>query len=68
MSEERKVTYVVYEGDEVLCVGTDEECARALGVRPETVSFYASPAHKRRVRQREGVTNGTYRVAERCEL
>ena len=55
--------YVVYRGDEVACVGSRDECARALGVKPKTVCFYASPAWKRRTAGRKRPT-----IAERvCE-
>lgn len=58
-------TYVVYKGDDVLCVGSARECAEALGVKVETVCFYASPAWKRRMERLESGTKGGFKVAER---
>lgn len=40
--------YVVYKGDEVIAIGTAEECAEVMGVKPETVRFYASGAYHKR--------------------
>ena len=51
-------TYVVYRGDEVVAHGTAEECAEAMGVRPETVRWLSTPAARRR---------GLLTVAERVE-
>lgn len=43
-----KKQYAVYKGDDLLVIGTAEEIAEKLGIKKETVYFYASPAHKRR--------------------
>lgn len=43
--------YVLYRGDEVLGVGTAEELGREFGLKPETIRFYASNAHKSRNKQ-----------------
>lgn len=32
--------YAVYKGDDLLCIGTVDECAQELKVKPETVLFY----------------------------
>lgn len=40
--------YAVYRGDEFVCLGTYKECAAHLGISPETVRFYGSPAHLKR--------------------
>lgn len=40
--------YVIYKGEEVVAVGTLEEVAEALGVKTDTIYFYASPCHWRR--------------------
>ena len=42
--------YVVYEGDEVVAVGTKHECAEILGVKPDTVVHYTRPSAARRSR------------------
>lgn len=44
--------YVIYEGDEVVAVGTKNECAELLGVKPETIGFYATPSGRRRSKDR----------------
>jgi hypothetical protein len=40
--------YVIYKGEEVVAIGTRLEVAERLGVKPETINFYASPCHWRR--------------------
>lgn len=40
--------YAVYKGDELLVIGTREECAAFLDVKPETIRHYASPAGQKR--------------------
>lgn len=42
------IVYVLYRDDDVLGVGTAEELARLMGVRPETIRFYASNCSKQR--------------------
>lgn len=42
------IAYVLYRGDEVLGVGTAEELAERVGVRPETIMNYASEAHRKK--------------------
>lgn len=44
-----EVEYAVYQGDELLALGTDEQCAKLLDILPNSVRFLASEAHKRRV-------------------
>ena len=39
----------LYEGDELVMVGTARELAEARGVKEATIRFYASPAYRRRV-------------------
>ena len=41
--------YAVYRGDEFLCMGYKEECAEYLGVEKNTISFWTTPSHKKRV-------------------
>ncbi len=43
-----KKQYAVYKGDDLLAIGTAEEIAEKLGIKKETVYFYASPTHKKR--------------------
>ena len=39
-------------GDEFLDIGTVEELAKKYNVRKETITFWASPANKRRVKNK----------------
>lgn len=43
-------TYVVYKGDEIVAIGSKQEAAEQLGVKPSTVEWYAAPAARRRGR------------------
>lgn len=43
-----KKQYAVYRGDDLLAIGTAEEIAEKLGIKKETVYFYASPSYKKR--------------------
>ena len=47
--------YVVYDGEWPQVVGTPEECAAFMGVRPSTVEFWASPTNMRRQEERGGI-------------
>lgn len=58
-------TYAIYKGEEIICTGSAKECAEALGVKVETIYFYASPAWKRRVERIESRAKGGFKVAER---
>lgn len=42
--------YVLYRDEEVVGVGTAEELSERFGIKPETIRFYASHAHKSRNR------------------
>ena len=44
----KKKYYAIYRGDEFLCMGYKEECAAYLGVQKNTISYWTSPAHRRR--------------------
>lgn len=50
--------YALWRGDECLGIGTAGELAEKMGVKAETIRWYASPANKRR-------DNGRHIVAER---
>lgn len=43
----------VYKGDDLLCMGTIRECAKKLGVRPDTITFYMTPTYRKRVARRK---------------
>ncbi len=38
----------IYKGDKFITVGTADECATVLKVKPQTVKFYASPTYQNR--------------------
>lgn len=44
-----KAEYAVYKGDNLLALGTDEQCSKLLDILPQSVRFMASEAYKRRV-------------------
>jgi hypothetical protein len=43
------IEYAVYKGEEILVIGTAKECAEKLQVKIQTIRFYASPVHLKRV-------------------
>ncbi len=49
--------YAIYKGDTFLFVGTREECAKYLGVNKKTISFYSTPAYRKRIEQRKKADN-----------
>lgn len=48
MASPKLATYAIYRGDELLDVGTRTELAERRGVKPDTISYYATPAYLRR--------------------
>ncbi|OQR57868.1 hypothetical protein [Bacillus sp. CDB3] len=49
--------YVVYKGESLLCIGTIQECADYMGVLPETVRYYTTPAYQRKLAKRKRARN-----------
>lgn len=49
--------YAVYKGEELLAIGTAEECARSLGVQERTILFYTYPTYQRRLKKRKASDN-----------
>jgi hypothetical protein len=45
--------YAVYKGDELLVLGSLQECAKALDVKEKTIQFYATKTHKNRTKGKE---------------
>ena len=43
----------VYKGDEMLVMGTVQECAETLGVVPDTVRYYTYPSYQERIKERQ---------------
>lgn len=41
--------YALYKGDEIIGIGTAKELAEKLGIKPETIRWYATPSQKKRV-------------------
>lgn len=39
--------YAVYKGEKILATGTAWECAKDLGIKPETVRVYAAPSRRK---------------------
>ena len=54
--------YAVYKGDELLVIGTLEECAESLKVKPATILFYQSGVYQRR-----GKNSNKRRIAIKLE-
>lgn len=45
-----KATYVLYQGDEVIDIGTAEELAKRRDVKPSTIYHYSTQAYRKRVK------------------
>lgn len=54
--------YAVYKGEDLLVIGTAEECAEHLGVKPEYIGWLTTPSGKARQANRKRPENAT--VAE----
>ena len=44
----REKAYALYRGEKFLGIGTKKELAELLGVKVETISFYGTPAYKKK--------------------
>lgn len=44
-----KSIYAIYDGDEFLTEGTAKEIADKLGIKPDTIYFYASSTYSKRM-------------------
>ena len=42
--------YALYHGDEFIDIGTQEYLAKLLGVTKKTISFYATPTYRKRIK------------------
>ncbi|WP_308422478.1 hypothetical protein, partial [Enterococcus wangshanyuanii] len=40
--------YAVYKGDDLVAVGTKQECANQLNVKQSTIEFWATPSNLKR--------------------
>lgn len=45
--------YAVYKGEDILCIGTAEECAAHLGIKVESLKWYSTPTGQRRTANRK---------------
>lgn len=50
----KKNWYAIYKGDEFVCQGTKEDCAKYLNVKPETITFMGTPTHLKRCANSKG--------------
>ena len=46
--------YALYRGEKFLGIGTKKELAELLNVKVKTISFYATPAYKKRTNEAKG--------------
>lgn len=44
--------YALYKGEEFITEGTIKEIAKHQGIKPKSVEFYARPAYKRRIKNK----------------
>lgn len=40
--------FIVYKGDQMVAVGTAEDCAAILGVKPSTIRWHVTPTGRKR--------------------
>lgn len=45
-----KATYVLYQGDEVIDIGTAEELTERRDVKPSTIYYYSMQAYRKRIK------------------
>ncbi len=53
MTYKRNAIYAVYKNDEMIAMGTADECAAELDVQPEYITWMATPTGKRRYESRK---------------
>ena len=46
------IIYALYKGDEFIDLGTKKELAKKYNIKEHTIVFYASPAYKRRIKDK----------------
>lgn len=49
-----KKEYVLYQGDDILSIGTMREIAEDMGVKEATISYYGTPTYKKRTSEEKG--------------
>lgn len=63
----RESMFALYKGDEFIDLGTRKELAARHGIKPNTITFMASPAYAKRIEGREDAYLKAYRVEEEEE-
>lgn len=58
----REKAYALYRGEKFLGIGTKKELAELLGVKVETISFYGTPAYKKKDKRSKKSAFGPYRL------
>lgn len=53
MSFRRNAIYAVYRNDEMIAMGTADECAEELNVNPEYIHWLTTPTGKKRYESRK---------------
>lgn len=48
----KKSIYAIYQGDEFLDLGTIKEMAEKFNVRRQTITYWASPSYKKRIKDK----------------
>ncbi|MFD1335780.1 hypothetical protein ACFQ4N_09490 [Oceanobacillus iheyensis] len=56
------VEYAVYKGEELIVMGTKEECAEEMGVKPDYIYWLTMPTAKRRLAARKNPAKCTVAV------
>ena len=46
----KEKTFAIYKGDDFIYLGTRKECAKYLGVKDKSITFYCTPTYKRRIK------------------
>lgn len=53
MTYRRNAIYAVYKNDEIIAMGTADECAAELNVRPDYIHWMTTPIGKKRYESRK---------------
>lgn len=48
--DSNQVIYALYHGDVFIDIGSRHELAKLIHCTPETITFYASPSYKKRIK------------------
>ena len=56
--------YTLYKGDKFVSVGTKKEIANELNIKIETVTYYGTPAYKKRAKKNKTDKNNRYELVE----